>query len=1033
MKKSRVSKPIGLSLLVLLALPQLVRASGPLTPQEMAERSAYFAMRLGLNGGSEANQTVGISELQALAPSHASANWQMVGPNPVINESMLGPNGYCKPSPNTDASGRATAIAFGYGGAIYLGTAGGGVWKSTNGGTTWSQLTDNQPSLAVGAIAVVPGNATTFDEIYVGTGESNGSADSQYGQGVLKSTDGGQTWTQLGLNTLNYLAFSRLVVIAGQNSATDTLYAATTTASVGGRGGSSPPTATPGLYKSVDGGSTWTLLSGTGGLPAPSNGNGAATDVALLPGNSATVFAAISCTNRCYNGGVWRSQDAGATWKELPGVPNVTPRIALWIPSATQMYAAVAATNDNLDGVFVSTNGGNNWAGGGTLPQVGGAGCLSANQASYNLALGGDPAVPGTAYLGMIGLYRTTNGGATWSYSLDQSHPDFHAVAVNQGTIYALNDGGLSVSTNGTNWSQTINAGLATLQFTGAALGPQGNSLMFGGMQDNDLAISTGNVQWTSGNTGGDGGFTAIPPAGGVLFGETQGVNLLRSTVSQPGLNLSISPPVISKLEKTQFYAPFSLDPSNGDRILYGTHRIWQSCANGVCNATTGGATDGSSPTPVNWTAISPALNPGCVSSGESGPVQRCLVTDVRVARTNSAVLYAVTASYGSTGPFAWVSTNSTSTSPTFTNISAGLPGGEPLQSVAISPINPSVAAVAVGGFTSGGGHIFETTNGGSAWTDISTVASGFPNLPVTKVLFDANDTSGQTLIAATAAGLLRTTNNGQSWQNFTLNMPLVQVYSMDQNPNYLLAATHGRSVWVMTTAVPGGAITATPVTSSGVAGQSVAGGGIQVSNSSASAGSLLAVTIGVSNPSLFASMVLSGGGGSAQTSAISTATTFHFSPPLTIAAGQSINLSLSAVLAAAPVIPAAGTIVGQSNGAPWSGPTGRTELALLLTGASIGLLLLMLPGYRRWLPVAAAMVLLALVVAQSGCSSSSSSPAPTATPTATATLGPSPTPTPIPIGTSSQTVTQVWIATGGQSLQVSGLPGNLGTVALNP
>jgi hypothetical protein len=1010
-----------------------IASGGGLTAAQLEQRSAYFAMRLGLNGGSEANQTIGISELQALAPSHLSANWQMVGPNPVINESMLGPNGYCSPNPKTDASGRATAIAFGFGGTIYLGTAGGGVWKSSDGGTTWSPLTDNQPSLAVGAIAVVPGTSTTNDVIYVGTGESNGSADSQYGQGILKSTDSGQTWTQLGLATFTYDSFARLAVIPGQTSATDVIYAATTNGNVGGTPGTLPPAATPGLYKSVDGGSTWTLLSGTGGLPAPIDGNGAATDVALAPGVPTTVFAGIACNLNCASGGVWSSQDGGSTWTQSSGMPNTTPRVALWVPTATQLYAAVAENSTTLVGVFSSSDGGNTWTLGGNLPTVGSAGCLSENQADYDLALGGDPTVPSTVYLGLVGLYRSTDGGNTWSYTLDQSHPDFHAVAVNQGTIYALNDGGLSVSTNGTNWSQTVNAGLATLQFTGAALGPQTNSLMYGGMQDNDLAISTGSAQWNSGNTVADGGFTAIPPAGGVLFGETQNPNLLRSTTSQPDLNLRITPPISQGTENTLFYAPFSLDPSNGDRILYGTHRVWESCANGVCNATTGGATDGSSPNPVKWTAISPALNPGCFEETEQGPVQKCLLTDVRVAPTNPAVLYAVTASYGSTGPFAWVSTNSTSTSPTFTNISAGLPGGEPLQSVAISPINPSVAAVAVGGFTSGGGHIFETTNGGSAWTDISTVASGFPNLPVTKVLFDANDTSGQTLIAATAAGLLRTTNNGQSWQNFTLNMPLVQVYSMDQNPNYLLAATHGRSVWVMTTAVPGGAITATPVTSSGVAGQSVAGGGIQVSNSSASAGSLLAVTIGVSNPSLFASMVLSGGGGSAQTSAISTATTFHFSPPLTIAAGQSINLSLSAVLAAAPVIPAAGTIVGQSNGAPWSGPTGRTELALLLTGASIGLLLLMLPGYRRWLPVAAAMVLLALVVAQSGCSSSSSSPAPTATPTATATLGPSPTPTPIPIGTSSQTVTQVWIATGGQSLQVSGLPGNLGTVALNP
>jgi len=1013
-------KRLEIAVLLVSLTPVLAWSGTPPGLAQNAARSDYFALRLGLNGMNLGDETAGIAELQALPPIHTNNGWQSVGPNPVADEAMLGPNGYCPPSPLAPASGRATAIAFGAEGAIYLGAAGGGVWKSIDGGTTWASLTDTQPSLAVGAIAVVPGANPSQDEVYVGTGEANNSADSQYGQGILKSDDGGQTWTQLGLSTFAYDSFARLAVIPGQAGSPDTIYAATTRGSVGGRASVQPPSSVAGLYKSSDGGNTWSLLSGNGGLPAWDGINGAATDVAISPGNPATVFAAISCIKDCFSGGVFRSEDSGATWSHLDA-PSFSPRIALWVPTATQLYAAFAGGHfDQLFGVFHSSDGGNTWQPQRfELPQVGPGGCLPDNQATYNLALGGDPAVPTTVYLGLIGLYRSTDGGNRWSYTIDQSHSDFHAVAVNQGTIYALNDGGLSVSTNGTNWSQKLNVGLATLQFTGAALGPQTANLAYGGMQDNDLAIYTGNPQWLSGNTIADGGFTAIPPAGDVIFGETQGIHLLRSTVAQPDLNLDITPPV-DRGERALFYAPFSLDPSNGDRILYGTRRIWESCAEGVCNATTGGTTDGSSQTPVNWSAISPPLNPGCVEDTEGGPIEHCLVTDVRVAPTNPAILYAVTANFGTMGPFAWVSTNSTSSHPTFTNISSGLPAA-PLESVAISPVNPSTVVVAVGGFTSGGGHLFESTDQGSNWSDISSEASGFPNLPVTKVLFDANDTTGQTLIVATAAGLLRTTDNGKSWQNFTQNLPLAQIFDLDQNPNYLLAATHGRSVWVLDTAVSGGSVTTVAANSSAVAGQPVAGGTIQITNSGASTANLIALTVGASNPTLFSSMALTGGGAAAQINAVSTANTFHFSPPLAISVGQSVSLSLSAMLAQSPTSTTTTATTANGSGgsmavrlASWRLSLPVSPLAGVLLGlCALGMVLLVRVAGYPWVPAIAGGMLMVFIITQGGCGGSSSP----ADGSHTA------------LGSSSQTVTQVWLASSGQSLQVTGLPASMGSI----
>ena len=237
--------------------------------------------------------------------------------------------------------------------------------------------------------------------------------------------------------------------------------------------------------------------------------------------------------------------------------------------------------------------------------------CLPLDQSTYHFLWVATLPTRTPSSSGFIGLYRSTDGGTTWSYTLDKAHPDFHAVVADNGVIYALNDGGLSISTNGTNWTQTANNGLATLQFTGASLGPQTDAAIYGGMQDNDSAIFSGSPNWLWETPLPTAGHTAFAPAGGVIFGSTQMANLLRSTTAQPDLNQVITPPLDMDIgETTLFYAPFESDPSNGDRLLYGTHRIWKSCRpDGTqCNATSGGPTDQAQVPQVNWSA-GPALN----------------------------------------------------------------------------------------------------------------------------------------------------------------------------------------------------------------------------------------------------------------------------------------------------------------------------------------------------------------------------------------------------------------------------------------
>src|SRR5215469_11952902 len=197
------------------------------------------------------------------AVSGRSGQWTFIGPDSISNGQGLSTSGECGAPARIAVTGRVTAIGFGAEG-IYAGSASGGVWKSTDGGTTWNPLTDQQPSLAVGAIAVLPGPP---DTIYVGTGEGNNECDSSYGKGILKSSDGGKTWTQLGGATFDGLSFTRIAVEPNNPAV---LYAATSFGFTNGAAGECFPVAkaTAGLYKSSDAGLTWAPLSGKGGLPA---------------------------------------------------------------------------------------------------------------------------------------------------------------------------------------------------------------------------------------------------------------------------------------------------------------------------------------------------------------------------------------------------------------------------------------------------------------------------------------------------------------------------------------------------------------------------------------------------------------------------------------------------------------------------------------------------------------------------------------------------------------------------------------------
>ena len=371
--------------------------------------------------------------LLALTPLLASdsiplttGTWTPIGPAPTID----GGTGYFEPT-----GGRITCIAPDPSdpNTLYIGAAGGGVWKTIDGGISWTPLTDAMPSLFIGALAVAPSNPQV---IYTGTGEANNGPSKTRakrfniysGRGILKSADGGQTWTQLGADVFDRRTFSRIAV---QPDNADIVYAA-----VGAQASEGLPGNT-GVWKSTDGGSTWSNITARISTTIP------VSDILIDPGNYKRLFAAFGAPGGAAVNNVYQSNDAGATWAvvNLTGTQAKYGRISLAI-TGTNVYAVVAeasATSNSLWGLYKSSNSGLKWSklpisvNDKFCPEFGTVSNVLAVAGDYHQALAVDPANPSNIYLAGLCIIGSTDGGNSWSVLGDGEsggpHHDHHALA----------------------------------------------------------------------------------------------------------------------------------------------------------------------------------------------------------------------------------------------------------------------------------------------------------------------------------------------------------------------------------------------------------------------------------------------------------------------------------------------------------------------------------------------------------------------------------------------------------------------------
>lgn len=608
----------------------------------------------------------------------------------------------------------------------YLGAAAGGVWKTTNQGGSWYPLSDDAYSLAMGAVALDPSDPNV---IYAGTGEANGGIDSYYGVGMLKSTDGGDTWRPSGLEYVG--GFSRVIV---HPTKPQNIYAA------GAHSGG-------GLYVSNDAGATWRKVSGT--LP-PGN----VTDLSLIIDGSNEVLHAGMPSR-----GVFRSMDGGQSW-ELIHAFNDMRRILLGVDPGNwrDVVAMSVSAAGSLERIDRTTNG-TDWDPIATDITFGGL-FGGNNQGWYDAYVHRTPGEPHRIIVGGISVWMTDDGGDRWedvgrSYQSGGIHPDQHSAAYSAGpnpVLYVTCDGGIAISKDNGVTYDVYQDSLAITQFYGMAIDQTVDDLTYGGTQDNGTLRGGRNADWEP-IAGGDGGTVVVDES------KPSRVFFVRPGDGNPpskfdGGETQFATGVTN--DSVGWVKPIVMDQVN-KIIYYGTQYLY------VSSGTNFG---------TRWTKRPKKLATGSYIN------------------TIEPMGNGTTLAVGTTDGRVWITLNNGVGTTGFTERTKGLPGRS-VSSIKFSPADTNTLYVALSGF--GDGHIFKTTDRGVTWKNIS---GNLPDIPCVALVIDPEHPTN--LYVGTDVGVFFSPDDGVNWMPYGNGLPNVGIGDMQyhRGKKVIRVATHGRSMW---------------------------------------------------------------------------------------------------------------------------------------------------------------------------------------------------------------------------------------------
>ncbi len=662
----------------------------------------------------------------------------------------------------------------------YFASAGGGVWKTYDAGVTWRPISDGYFGGSMGAVAVA---ASDTSVVYAGGGEKTVRGNVSFGYGAWKSTDAGKTWQRAGLEKSRFISRLRI-----HPTNPDIVYAAVL-------GDIFKPDDTRGVYKSTDGGKNWSKVLFASDVAG-------AVDLILDPKNPDILYATTwdikrtpySLESGGPNSKMFKSTDAGNTWEDLTDNEGF-PKGMLGIMGITvspvnsnRLYAVIENENG---GVFTSKDAGQTWEKTNEDRSL-------RQRAWYYTRIFADTQDEETVYVLNVSYHKSTDGGKTFK-SANAPHGDHHDLWIdpsnNQRMIIA-DDGGAQVSNDGgKTWSTYMNQ--PTAQFYRVTTDNSFPYRIYGAQQDNSTVRirhrtegrSITEDDWEP-TAGGESGWIAPDPEDNeIVYGGSYGGYLTRENHRKGTsrmVNVYPNNPMGHGAEdmkfRFQWNFPIFFSPHDPN-VLYTTSNQFHRSTN-----------EGQS-----WEVFSPDLTRNDPSKlGPSGGP---------ITKDNTSVEYYATIFTAAESPIKkgviWAGSDdglvhvTSDNGATWQNVTpASMPEWLQINSIEASPFEPGEAYFAATGYKSGNyePYLYKTKDYGKTWVKIT---SGIADEHFTRVI-RADPKKRGMLYAGTETGMYYSKDDGASWHSLQLNLPIVSITDLTIKDNNLIAATQGRSFWII-------------------------------------------------------------------------------------------------------------------------------------------------------------------------------------------------------------------------------------------
>ena len=669
----------------------------------------------------------------------------------------------------------------------YMGTAGGGVWKTEDAGNTWECISDGYFGGSIGSVSVSESDPNI---IYVGEGEQTLRGNVSSGKGAWKSTDAGKSWSFIGLENTEHISRIR---IHPKNP--DIVYFAAI-------GNLWKPNKERGLYKSIDGGKSWKKIL----YVSDKAGVG---DIILDPNNPRIIYASTWEMKRngyrMDSGGpdskIFRSYDGGETWtniskhKGLPGFPWGIIGITISPVNSNRIWIMIEADNG---GLFRSDDAGETWE------KVNSNRALR-QRAWYYTRIYADTQNEDKIYVLNVSYGVSTDGGKTFKlkYAPHGDHHDLWIDPNNNNRMVIADDGGAQVSNDGgENWTTYFNQ--PTAQFYRVTTDNSFPYRIYGAQQDNSTIrishrSSGGSIterDWES-TAGGESAHLAPDPNNNdIVYGGTYKGYMMRKdhSINQTrSVNVWPDNPAGSGVEVMKYRFnwnfPVIFSPHDSKKLYAGSNYLHQTTNEGQ-----------------SWEVISPDLTRGLPETMKSSGG---LITQDNTGAEFYANIFVIQESarekgviwVGSDDGLIHISKDNGSSWMNVTPPESLSPKLNMINSIDVSPFKDGTAYVAATSYKFGDytPYLYKTSNYGETW---ELITNGINSNYYTRVIRSDKVVEGL-LYAGTEWGMFISFDDGNSWQSFQLNLPITSIRDLQVKENDLIAATHGRSFWMIDDLTP--------------------------------------------------------------------------------------------------------------------------------------------------------------------------------------------------------------------------------------